>query len=69
MSRPGSRVPCSPTTTTPATPPGSGPGGFIVGSAIVGGAFYPASGNFPAAFRNSYFFADYPANSSDDSTP
>jgi len=43
-----------------AIPPGSGPGGFVVGSAIVGGAFYPASGNFPAAYRNSYFFADYP---------
>ena len=44
-----------------ATPPGSGPGGFLVGAAIVGGAFYPASGNFPAAYRNSYFFADYVA--------
>ena len=45
---------------TAAAPPGSGPGGFLVGSAVVGGAFYPASGNFPAAYRNSYFFADYP---------
>jgi glucose/arabinose dehydrogenase len=44
-----------------ATPPGSGPGGFITGFAVVGGAFYPATGNFPAAYRNSYFFADYAA--------
>ena len=42
------------------TPPGTGPGGFLVGAAVVGGAFYPATGNFPAAYRNSYFFADYP---------
>lgn len=42
-----------------ATPPGSGPGGFLTGSAIAGGAFYPAGGNFPAAFRDSYFFADF----------
>jgi glucose/arabinose dehydrogenase len=33
--------------------------GFVRGAATVGGAFYPASGNFPAAYRNSYFFADY----------
>jgi len=45
---------------TAATPAGSGPGGFLVGSAVVGGVFYPATGNFPAAYRNSYFFADYP---------
>ena len=45
----------------PSVPAGSGPGGFIVGSAVVGGAFYPANGSFPAAYRNSYFFADYPA--------
>ncbi|HEX6706590.1 MAG TPA: PQQ-dependent sugar dehydrogenase [Albitalea sp.] len=40
-------------------PPGSGPGGFLRGTAIVGAAFYPSTGSFPAAFRNSYFFADY----------
>ena len=42
-----------------ATPAGSGPGGFFVGFAIGGGAFYPAGGNFPAGYRNSYYFADY----------
>lgn len=39
-------------------PPGSGPGGFFTGCAITGGAFYPGSGPFPAAYRGSYFFAD-----------
>lgn len=42
-----------------ASPPGSGPGGFFVGFAIAGGAFYPASGSFPASHRGNYFFADY----------
>lgn len=42
-----------------ASPPGSGPGGFITGNAIAGGAFYPASGPFPAAYRGNYFFADF----------
>ena len=42
-----------------ANPPGSGPGGFLVGGCVIGGAFYPANGNFPAGYRNSYFFADY----------
>jgi glucose/arabinose dehydrogenase len=42
-----------------ASPAGSGDGGFFVGFAIAGGAFYPNSGPFPAAYRNSYFFADY----------
>ena len=42
-----------------ATPAGSGPGGFFVGFAIAGGAFYPSSGNFPAPYRGNYFFADY----------
>ncbi|HJV95254.1 MAG TPA: PQQ-dependent sugar dehydrogenase, partial [Albitalea sp.] len=42
----------------PASPAGSGPGGFFTGNAIVGGAFYPDSGNFPAAYHHSYFFAD-----------
>ncbi len=42
-----------------ATPPGSGPGGFLTGFAIAGGAFYPASGPFPAGYRGQYYFADY----------
>jgi glucose/arabinose dehydrogenase len=46
-----------------ASPPGSGPGGFFVGQAITGGAFYPTSnlpaGAFPAAYRGQYFFADF----------
>jgi len=42
-----------------ANPPGSGPGGFFVGFAITGGAFYPDSGPFPAAYRGQYFFADF----------
>lgn len=41
-----------------ATPPGSGPGGFFSGIAIVGAAFYPSGGRFPAAYHGSYFFAD-----------
>ena len=41
------------------TPPGSGPGGFFTGCAIAGGTFYPDSGPFPAAYRGSYFFADF----------
>jgi glucose/arabinose dehydrogenase len=44
---------------SPAAPPGSGPGGFITGFAIAGGAFYPASGPFPAAYRDQYYFADF----------
>ena len=43
---------------TATNPPGSGPGGFFTGCAITGGAFYPNSGPFPAAYRGSYFFAD-----------
>jgi glucose/arabinose dehydrogenase len=46
-------------------PPGTGPGGFFVGFAIAGGAFYPTSGPaavFPAGFRGNYFFADYVSN-------
>ena len=42
----------------PTSPAGSGPGGFFTGIAIIGGAFYPNSGPFPAAYRGSYFFAD-----------
>jgi glucose/arabinose dehydrogenase len=41
-----------------AVPAGSGPGGFFTGCAIIGGAFYPDSGPFPAAYRGSYFFSD-----------
>ena len=36
----------------------SGPGGFFTGIAIVGGAFYPDSGMFPAPWRGGYFFSD-----------
>ena len=44
------------------TPPGTGPGGFLFGFAIVGGAFYPTGnspGSFPSSYRNNYYFADY----------
>ncbi|MBI5719861.1 MAG: PQQ-dependent sugar dehydrogenase [Burkholderiales bacterium] len=45
----------------PAVPAGSGPGGFFIGQAIAGGAFYPTSGAglFPAPYRGQYFFADF----------
>jgi glucose/arabinose dehydrogenase len=43
----------------PGTPPGAGPGGFFVGFAVAGGAFYPANGPFPLPYRGNYFFADY----------
>jgi glucose/arabinose dehydrogenase len=45
----------------PASPEGSGPGGFFTGQAIAGGAFYPTSGAglFPAPYRGQYFFADF----------
>ena len=42
-----------------ANPAGSGPGGFFVGFAIAGGAFYPDSGPFPTGYRGHYYFADY----------
>jgi len=42
-----------------ASPAGSGPGGFFTGFAIAGGDFYPASGPFPAGYRDQYYFADY----------
>jgi glucose/arabinose dehydrogenase len=42
-----------------AVPPGSGPGGFFTGFSIAGGAFYPATGAFPQAYRDDYYFADY----------
>lgn len=47
-----------------ATPPGSGPGGFFTGQSIAGGTFYPTTTSstirsFPAAYRGSYFFADF----------
>jgi len=41
-----------------AVPAGSGPGGFFTGCAIIGGAFYPNGGAFPAVYHGSYFFAD-----------
>jgi glucose/arabinose dehydrogenase len=40
-------------------PLGSGPGGFIVGHAIVGGTFYPPDGPFPASYRDQYYFSDF----------
>ena len=46
----------------PAEPVGqpASTGTFLQGSAIAGGAFYPASGgSFPATYAGSYFFADY----------
>ena len=47
---------------TPSNPPGTGRGGFFVGTAIAGGAFYPASGgNFPPEYARNYFFADFGA--------
>ena len=51
----------APLFTYPHTPNplGVGPGGFISGSAIVGGAFYPANGSFPAGYRDQYYFADF----------
>lgn len=42
-----------------ASPPGSGPGGFLTGFAITGGLFLPSSSPFPSAYRGNYFFADY----------
>ena len=42
-----------------ASPLGSGPGGFFKGFAIAGGAFYPATGPFPAGYRDQYYFADF----------
>ncbi|HET7792956.1 MAG TPA: PQQ-dependent sugar dehydrogenase, partial [Rhizobacter sp.] len=58
-----------PTTATGVTAPlfaydhdsssAAGVGGFFSGCSIIGGAFYPASGPFPAAYRGSYFFTDY----------
>lgn len=44
---------------SPADPPGTGPGGFFTGFVITGGTFYPLAGNFPAAYRGNYFFADF----------
>jgi glucose/arabinose dehydrogenase len=44
---------------TDASPPGSGPGGFLIGRSVIGGAFYPTGGVFPAQYHGKYFFADY----------
>jgi glucose/arabinose dehydrogenase len=41
-----------------AVPAGSGPGGFFTGCAIIGGAFYPDTGPFPAAYQGGYYFTD-----------
>jgi glucose/arabinose dehydrogenase len=41
------------------SPLGSGPGGFITGAAVTGGAFYPLGGPFPAGYRDHYYFADF----------
>jgi glucose/arabinose dehydrogenase len=41
------------------SPLGSGPGGFITGSAVVGGTFYPPTGPFPAGYRDQYYFSDF----------
>ena len=46
---------------TVAAPPGSGPGGFFVGSSVIGGDFHPDSGRFPAPWRGGYFFTDLTA--------
>jgi glucose/arabinose dehydrogenase len=43
---------------TETSPPGTGPGGFVVGTCVIGGDFYPDSGPFPATWRGGYFFAD-----------
>jgi glucose/arabinose dehydrogenase len=43
---------------TATVPPGSGAGGFVTGCSVIGGAFYPSGGNFPAQYRGSYFFTD-----------
>lgn len=40
-------------------PPGTTAGGFFIGRAVIGGAFYPAGGPFPAALHGKYVFADY----------
>ena len=44
---------CSPIRTAIPSPLGSGPGGFITGSAIAGGTFYPTNGPFPPATATS----------------
>lgn len=55
------------TTATGITPPlyaydhtaGTAAGDFFSGCAITGGVFYPTTGAFPAAYRDSYYFADF----------
>ena len=46
----------------PTVPPGIGPGGFLTGHAVVGSAFYPDTGAYPASYRGNYYFADYVAS-------
>ena len=43
---------------SPTSPPGTGPGGFIDGTCVIGGGFYPDDGPFPATWRGGYFYAD-----------
>jgi glucose/arabinose dehydrogenase len=40
-------------------PDGSGPGGFLFGESIAGGAFHPGEGGLSPDFEASYFFADF----------
>ncbi|HEU0199087.1 MAG TPA: PQQ-dependent sugar dehydrogenase [Burkholderiaceae bacterium] len=40
------------------SPPGTGPGGFLAGTCVIGGGFYPDNGPFPPTWRGGYFFAD-----------
>ncbi|HET7527727.1 MAG TPA: PQQ-dependent sugar dehydrogenase [Burkholderiaceae bacterium] len=47
---------------TATSPPGTGPGGFFVGSCVIGGGFYPNGGPFPAPWRGGYFFTDCVTN-------
>ena len=41
---------------------GGVPGSPFRGNAATGGAYYPGATQFPAAWRNTYYFADYGAN-------
>ncbi|MCY7359806.1 MAG: RICIN domain-containing protein, partial [Rudanella sp.] len=42
--------------------PGGSPGNSFRGNCATGGAYYPAATQFPSAWRNTYYFADYGAN-------
>ncbi len=41
---------------------GGSPGSPFRGNAATGGAYYPGATQFPSAWRNTYYFADYGAN-------